>query len=141
MFGLTQDGLLCRLAFAEKRSARSLVHAWEKEWPQTRFIQSEKTLRFTTLQKKEIMLVGTALQHKVWRALLDIPAGKTLSYGEIAQKIKKPKAARAVGNALGKNPIPLIVPCHRVIAAQGKIGGFSSSLTIKKKLLKKEGAL
>ncbi|HBM90523.1 MAG TPA: hypothetical protein DD400_01400 [Rhodospirillaceae bacterium] len=141
LFGLTQDGFLCRLSFAEKKGMRSIVQAWKKEWPTVHFIKSQEEIPFASLKKKKKLLVGTDFQHRVWSALLSIPAGKTLSYGEMAKKIKKPKAARAVGNALGKNPVPLLVPCHRVIAAGGKIGGFSSSLTIKRKLLKREGAL
>lgn len=83
--------------------------------------------------------VGTAFQQNIWKAMLRIPYGKTRSYGEIAQSIKNPKAVRAVGGACGANPIPLIIPCHRVLAANQKIGGFSSGLNWKKRLLKLEG--
>jgi len=82
---------------------------------------------------------GTAFQQRVWEELLWIPAGETRSYAEIAKAIHKPKAARAVGGACGSNPIPLLVPCHRVLAANGKIGGFSGGLEWKRKLLGVEG--
>jgi len=78
---------------------------------------------------------GTKFQTDVWRALLKIPFGKMRSYGGIAAAVGRPRAVRAVGNAVGKNPIPIVIPCHRVIAAGGKIGGFSSGLGMKQKLL------
>lgn len=71
--------------------------------------------------------------------MLKIPAGKTKSYGEIATAIKNPKAVRAVGGACGANPIPVLVPCHRILAANKKIGGFSGGLDWKRSLLAREG--
>jgi O-6-methylguanine DNA methyltransferase len=84
-------------------------------------------------------LAGTEFQKIVWNALRKIPIGKTKSYGEIARAIGKPKAVRAVGGACGANPIPVLVPCHRVLAANGKIGGFSGGLLRKRNLLAREG--
>jgi methylated-DNA-[protein]-cysteine S-methyltransferase len=84
-------------------------------------------------------LVGTEFQVKAWRALCRIPFGKTISYGQQAANIKKPKAFRAVGSANGKNPIPIIVPCHRVVASDGTLGGYSLGLKMKKQLLALEG--
>jgi O-6-methylguanine DNA methyltransferase len=80
---------------------------------------------------------------KVWRACAEIPAGKTCSYGELARRIGHPFAARAVGQALGKNPFAPIVPCHRVIRADGNIGGFSApgGIRAKARLLAKERKL
>lgn len=83
---------------------------------------------------------GSEFQQKVWRALLEIPAGETRSYGEIAAAVGAPGAARAVGTACGANPIPVLVPCHRVLAAQKKLGGFSAGLKWKRLLLEKEMA-
>ena len=82
---------------------------------------------------------GTPFQRQVWQALKAIPAGKTLSYAELAQKIGRPRAARAVGRACGANPIPILIPCHRVIAANGSLGGYSSGLDRKRWLLWHEG--
>jgi methylated-DNA-[protein]-cysteine S-methyltransferase len=82
---------------------------------------------------------GTSFQQQVWRAMSEIPLGHTCSYGEIAHAIGKPNAVRAVGGACGANPIPVLVPCHRVLAANRKIGGFSSGLEWKQKLLAREG--
>ncbi len=80
----------------------------------------------------------TNFQKAVYQAAMTIPYGETRSYGWIAQKIGKPLAARAVGQALGRNPLPIIVPCHRVLAANGKLGGFRGGLTLKQYLLKLE---
>lgn len=82
---------------------------------------------------------GTEFQRKVWSSCRGIPYGQTRSYGWIAGQIGKPGASRAVGNALGKNPIPIIIPCHRVLAADGGIGGFSGGLSVKRRLLRLEG--
>jgi O-6-methylguanine DNA methyltransferase len=84
-------------------------------------------------------LAGTEFQKSVWRALRKISFGKTKSYGEIAELIGKPKAVRAVGGACGANPVPVLVPCHRVLAANKKLGGFSGGLDWKRSLLAREG--
>ena len=81
----------------------------------------------------------TEFQKSVWREMLKIPAGQTKSYGEIAAAIGEPKAVRAVGGACGANPIPVLVPCHRILAANKKIGGFTGGLERKRKLLLLEG--
>jgi methylated-DNA-[protein]-cysteine S-methyltransferase len=83
-------------------------------------------------------LNGTPFQLKVWNALQKIPYGQTISYGELARWIGNPKAVRAVGGANGKNPIPLIVPCHRVIGSDGSLTGYGSGLPIKSALLEHE---
>jgi O-6-methylguanine DNA methyltransferase len=82
---------------------------------------------------------GTEFQQAVWLAMAAIPVGHTKSYGEIAQTIGRPKANRAVGQACGANPIPVLIPCHRVLAANRKIGGFSAGLDWKHRLLAREG--
>ncbi len=84
--------------------------------------------------------IGTLFQEMVWRQLLNIPYGKTMSYGEQARVIGRSGAARAVGAANGKNPIGIIIPCHRVIGATGHLTGFAGGLDIKRKLLVLEGA-
>jgi methylated-DNA-[protein]-cysteine S-methyltransferase len=84
---------------------------------------------------------GTAFQRAVWRAMLEIPRGETRSYGWLAERIGRPGAARAVGQAVGANPLPLLVPCHRVIASDGGLGGFGGGLAMKEALLRHEGAL
>lgn len=82
---------------------------------------------------------GTDFQRKVWKALEQIPYGETRSYGEIARMIGKPKAARAVGMANNRNPLSIVVPCHRVIGRNGDLVGYGGGLSLKTKLLKLEG--
>lgn len=84
--------------------------------------------------------MGTPFQLKVWKALRTIPYGTTISYAELARRVGNPRAMRAVGRANGANPIAVIVPCHRVIAADGTLGGFGGGLSRKQKLLKLEGS-
>lgn len=86
-------------------------------------------------------LEGTDFQRSVWKALQDIPYGETKSYSEIAELINNPKACRAVGLANNKNPISIIIPCHRVIGKSGKLVGYGGGLDIKEKLLKLENIL
>ncbi len=88
-------------------------------------------------------LRGTQFQLKVWSYLKKIPKGKVKTYAQVAKAIGKPKAVRAVANAIGKNPFPPKIPCHRVIRSDGKLGGYSAKAGIKtkKKLLKNEGFL
>jgi methylated-DNA-[protein]-cysteine S-methyltransferase len=81
---------------------------------------------------------ATTFQRRVWRAAQEIPYGETRSYTWVAEKIGMPQAARAVGQALGRNPLPVIVPCHRVLASGGGLGGFTGGLEMKKYLLKLE---
>ena len=87
------------------------------------------------------VLAGTDFQKSVWSALRRIPSGQTKSYSEIATEIGSAKATRAVGRACGANPIPVLIPCHRVLAAGGKLGGFSGGLDWKLRLLSVEGIL
>ena len=86
-------------------------------------------------------LKGTQFQLKVWSYLKKIPKGKLKTYAQVAKAIGKPKAVRAVANAIGKNPFPPNIPCHRVIRSDGKLGGYSAKggIKTKKKLLKNEG--
>ena len=78
---------------------------------------------------------GTAFQQRVWRALRDIPYGETVSYGELARHIERPAAVRAVGAANGQNPISIVIPCHRVIGADGSLTGYGGGLERKRHLL------
>lgn len=84
---------------------------------------------------------GTAFQLSVWRELQEVPYGKTVSYGELAQQVGNPKASRAVGAANGANPIPIIIPCHRAIGANGDLTGFGGGLETKQFLLELERAI
>ncbi len=109
---------------ALKAAARALRDYFDKQAPLPRGLSAVRG--------------GTAFQRKVWKAIARIPFGKVKTYGEIAREIGSPNAARAVGAACGANPLPLFVPCHRVVASNGALGGFSGGLGIKKKLLRLE---
>lgn len=87
-----------------------------------------------------LRLAGTPFQEAVWRELQRIPFGTTLSYAELAERIGNAKAVRAVGSANGKNPLPIFIPCHRVIATGGGLGGYGGGLEMKSWLLRHEGA-
>lgn len=84
---------------------------------------------------------GTPFQRQVWRAILRIPYGRVRSYRWVAERVGGSQYARAVGHALGANPVPIIVPCHRVVTSAGTLGGFSGGLPVKRKLLQLEGTL
>jgi len=86
----------------------------------------------------ELAPEGTEFQRTVWRTLQGIPYGETISYGELARRVGNPKASRAVGAANGRNPIPIVIPCHRVIGASGKLTGFGGGLPVKEALLSLE---
>ena len=84
---------------------------------------------------------GTAFQRRVWRTLLNVPYAKLRSYQWVAARVGGPQYARAVGNAVGANPLPIVVPCHRIVAQDATLGGFSGGLPTKRKLLTLEGTL
>lgn len=90
------------------------------------------------IEKVKLHLNGTAFQLKVWKALLAIPVGQLTTYGELASKIGKPKAARAVGTAIGKNPMAYMVPCHRVVQSDGGLGGYRWGKKRKRKIIEWE---
>ncbi len=85
-------------------------------------------------------IVGTPFQREIWRQLQRIPSGSTISYGELARRCGRPAAARASGSACGKNPLPLRLPCHRVVQADGSLGGFTGDLRVKAQLIAGESA-
>jgi methylated-DNA-[protein]-cysteine S-methyltransferase len=108
--------------------------------------ESKKQLQeYFDMQRKEfdipLLLVGTEFQKRVWHELIKVPYGTTISYQELADHIDHSKAVRAVANSNGANAIGIIVPCHRVIASDGSLGGYGGGIALKKRLLKIEGGL
>jgi methylated-DNA-[protein]-cysteine S-methyltransferase len=87
----------------------------------------------------DLDFVGTDFQRRVWAALVEIPFGETVTYGEVARRIGSPDAVRAVGSAANRNPIAIVAPCHRVVGASGRLTGFAGGLDVKAKLLAVEG--
>ena len=140
---------LAELDFPKVRSARCAdrtpqrgVPAKISRWHQATVAALKNVLAGRSPRKfPPLDLAGTEFQKSVWNALRKISTGKTKSYGEIAQAIGRPGAVRAVGGACGANPIPVLVPCHRVLAANKKLGGFSGGLNWKRKLLTREGVM
>ena len=126
---------------ASSRAAKKgIVSAKIKNWHRVTETALKKILTGKKSKLPPLDWTGkTDFQKSVWRQMLKISTGKTKSYGEIASAIGNPKAVRAVGGACGANPVPVLVPCHRVLAANHKLGGFSSGLDWKRSLLKREG--
>lgn len=119
---------------------------WKQDAEQPIFQQTRQELKeYFAHDRKEfdipIQSTGTPFQQEVWNVIREIPYGQTLTYAEIAQKIHNPKAVRAVGSAVGRNPVCLITPCHRVLASDGTLGGFVAGLPRKQQLLELENAL
>lgn len=119
------------IKFDSSKKSEKFLEQTEKELKE--FFNKKRT-RFSI----SLDMQGTEFQKKVWKSLTKIPFGKTWSYKDLATHVGQPKASRAVGGANGKNPVCIIVPCHRVIAADGTLGGFSGGLNHKKQLLKHE---
>ena len=134
----SNDGI-CALTFPENHE--SALYDIEQRFPETDFVQNdEKAAFFSKLifQKRErptIHPIGTEFQQAVWNALQEIPIGDTTTYAKIADTINRPKAVRAVGTAIGANPIAFLIPCHRVIRTDGGLGGYRWGLEIKKMML------
>ena len=95
----------------------------------------QKTMRFDVT----LDLIGTSFQRAVWQALLDIPYGSTTHYGDIAKRVNSPQSSRAVGAAVGRNPVSIIVPCHRVVGSNTQLTGYSGGMHRKIALLQQEG--
>ena len=137
----SNDGI-CALTFPENHE--SALYDIEQRFPETDFVQNdEKAAFFSKLifQKRErptIHPIGTEFQQAVWNALQEIPIGDTTTYAKIADTINRPKAVRAVGTAIGANPIAFLIPCHRVIRTDGGLGGYRWGLEIKKMMLEWE---
>jgi methylated-DNA-[protein]-cysteine S-methyltransferase len=134
--GIAEDnGSICHVFFKDRKKQEILE---EKETPLIKEAAKQLGEYFGYKRKTfDLPLAprGTEFQKKVWDALLDIPYGETRGYGEIAAIIGNPKASRAVGMANNRNPIVIIIPCHRVIGADGSLTGFGGGLEIKQKLL------
>lgn len=137
IFARTKIGI-CYIAFAENKSIA--LNSLKAKFPKSTLNKqtTPAPIDFTRPNKEKLDLQGTLFQQQVWRALQEIPTGKTSSYSKIAKKIGQPKAYRAVGTAIGKNPIALLIPCHRVIKSNGKTGSYMWGAERKQEILKWE---
>lgn len=126
---------VCRIEFLGSRSADEILVDIRKDWPKASLVQNDNATNyvanvlFSRLKDGQsnplsLHVMGTNFQVAVWRALLRIPSGQLASYSQIANALGYPKASRAVGNAVGSNPVAMLIPCHRVIQKSGAIGGY-----------------
>jgi methylated-DNA-[protein]-cysteine S-methyltransferase len=140
---IARDGVLTNVSMHEQRHAAPLPEgavsddAWFKDVVAQLDAYFARELQSFDL---EMNLLGTPFQRSVWSQLGEIPYGETISYGELAQRVGNPNASRAVGLANGRNPIAIIVPCHRVIGANGSLTGYGGGLERKSWLLEHESA-
>ena len=153
MVAASHNSRLCLLEFVDKKRPSTILkplarnlRAEIKEEKSEILDRTDRQLRLYfdgKLAKFDLPTnaVGTDFQKKVWNQLTRIPSGKTVNYGRIAERVGKPKGARAAGMAIGSNPLAIVVPCHRVIGKSGDLTGFGGGLWRKKWLLEHEGAL
>ena len=151
LLAMTARGV-CHLAFVQPMTRRDALERLRKEWPLADLVPDQDTTRAAAakafpppgsarLPSLALHVKGTNFQLKVWRALLEIPHGSVTTYGALAAAIGDPKSSRAVGTAVGRNPVSYLIPCHRVIRATGELGGYAWGVDRKAVMLFREGAV
>ncbi|MEC8294472.1 MAG: bifunctional helix-turn-helix domain-containing protein/methylated-DNA--[protein]-cysteine S-methyltransferase [Pseudomonadota bacterium] len=141
----TEKGL-CGLAFAAETGTEPAMEDMLSRWPKATYVEDPMMLRplvdaaFAQSGQTALHMIGAPFQIKVWEALLRIPSGQVTTYSEIAQSIGNPKAVRAVGTAVGRNPVSWLIPCHRALRKSGALGGYHWGLPVKRALLAYEAA-
>jgi AraC family transcriptional regulator of adaptative response/methylated-DNA-[protein]-cysteine methyltransferase len=145
----TEKGI-CGIGFASEMGEAATIEDLFSRWPKANFVEDPMFLRPWVLaayqaerveiDKVPLYMIGTALQIKVWEALMRIPSGEVTTYSEIARVIGNPKAVRAVGTAVGRNPVSWLIPCHRAMRKSGGLGGYHWGLPVKRALLAYESA-
>lgn len=145
----TEKGI-CGMGFAAEMGETAAMEDLLSRWPKAHFIEDPTILRPWVLQAlgagdgkldtAPLFLIGAPFQIKVWEALLTIPSGQVTTYSEIAQAIGSPRAVRAVGTAVGRNPISWLIPCHRALRKSGGLGGYHWGLPMKRTMLAYEAA-
>jgi O-6-methylguanine DNA methyltransferase len=148
LIAVTSRGI-CHLAFVEPVSREEALARLEHEWPLAQLVADQHATRGVAAEafpppgsakvpSLALHVKGTNFQLKVWRALLEIPAGSVTTYGTLAAVVGNPSASRAVGTAVGSNPVSYLIPCHRVIRASGELGGYAWGVERKKAMLWRE---
>lgn len=148
VIGITQ-GKICHVSFLDRNNKLAASRNLKEDWPTADMIYdptvTQKLVKkifavghHATKPPLPLLMQGTSFQMKVWKALLKIPRGTTASYSDIARQIKSPNAVRAVGSACGNNNIAWLIPCHRVVTAQGKLGGYRWGIKRKATMLEWE---
>lgn len=144
------DKGICGMGFAAETGEAAALEDLVARWPAARFVEDPMRLRpwvlaafgaaDATLETAPLYLIGAPFQIKVWEALLRIPSGHVTTYSEIAQSIGNPRAVRAVGTAVGRNPVSWLIPCHRALRKSGGLGGYHWGLPVKRAMLAYESA-
>lgn len=141
---------ICGIGFSAETGAEATMTDLKSRWPKADFVEDVTMLRPWALQAfgaedgnlstAPLFLIGAPFQIKVWEALLSIPSGQVTTYSEIAQAVGAPRAARAVGTAVGRNPVSWLIPCHRALRKSGGLGGYHWGLPVKRAMLAYEAA-
>lgn len=143
---MTTERGICGLAFADDDGEEAALVDMTRRWPQATYVRDASVTvgaaarvfdptRWNADQPLRIVLIGTDFQIRVWKSLLDVPMGKATTYGKIAADIGAPKASRAVGAAVGANPVSFVVPCHRAVGSTGALTGYHWGLTRKRAII------
>jgi AraC family transcriptional regulator, regulatory protein of adaptative response / methylated-DNA-[protein]-cysteine methyltransferase len=151
LIAVTARGV-CHLAFVEPVSRKDALARLEHDWPLAQLVPDQAATRDAAAKafpppgshavpSLALHVKGTNFQLKVWRALLEIPQGELTTYGALAKHVGNAKASRAVGSAVGANPVSYLIPCHRVIRASGELGGYAWGVERKKVMLRREAIL
>lgn len=136
---------LCGLAFSDEVGRDEAMRDMQARWPEAAYVEAPDRIRPWIRGafgggETALHLIGAPFQIKVWEALLQIPSGHVTTYSQIAQRIGNPKAVRAVGTAVGRNPVSWLIPCHRALRKSGGLGGYHWGLPVKRAMLAWEGA-
>jgi len=145
MLAMSTERGLCGIAFASECGREAAMEDMRERWPNASFAEAPEFPRpwidsaFAGMRTR-LALIGSPLQIKVWEALLRIPPGRVTTYSELARATGNPRASRAIGTAVGRNPISWLIPCHRVLRKSGALGGYRWGLPVKRALLAWESA-
>jgi AraC family transcriptional regulator of adaptative response/methylated-DNA-[protein]-cysteine methyltransferase len=148
---MATDRGLCGMAFADPGEEEATFADMTARWPSARYVEDGMRtaplvqrifdpLLWRAEQPLRVVLIGTDFEVRVWEALLRVPFGRVISYSDLAARVCTPRAARAVGAAVGRNPVSFVVPCHRVIGKSGTLTGYHWGLTRKRAILGWEAA-
>ncbi|MGB0799971.1 MAG: methylated-DNA--[protein]-cysteine S-methyltransferase, partial [Planktomarina sp.] len=141
MIVMGTDRGICGLAFAGEMGAEAAEQDLKTRWPKATFVDGADHLRpwvqaaFDGVGDVQLHMIGTPLQIKVWEALLNIPSGQVSTYSQLTHRVGSPRAVRAVGTAVGRNPISFVIPCHRALRKSGALGGYHWGIPVKRAML------
>ena len=146
VIAMATDRGICGMGFISEQTEEAAYEDLARRWPNATFQKDPDAIRtwvdaaLTMTGEAQLHMIGAPFQLKVWEALLSIPSGHVTTYSEIAQSIGNPKAVRAVGTAVGRNPVSWLIPCHRALRKSGGLGGYHWGLPVKRAMLAWESA-